>query len=81
MEDDELSSEHPSTSSVTSSGRLTLVVAPSDVFLGDESVTPTPGMESEMTGNDSEVSTPRLFESHFFDNMTLVNEGKVCVCG
>lgn len=53
-----------------------MIVAPPDIFSGDESVTPTPGMETESTGNESESSTPKLFDSHFVDAMSL--EGKVC---
>ena len=61
-----------------------MIVAPPDIFSGDESVTPTPGMEAESTGYESESSTPKLFDSHFVDAMSL--EGKVmihiflCIC-
>ncbi len=57
---------------------LLMVMAPSDIFSGDESITPTPGLEGELTGGDSQVSTPRLSDSHFAEAMAAATEGKVC---
>jgi len=65
---------HPSGTSFGSEG-LTMIVAPPDIFSGDESVTPTPGMDND---SDSQVSTPRIADSHFADAMALATEGKVC---
>lgn len=81
-DEDELTSDLHSTISIGSMGssreRLTLIVAPPDVFSGDESLTPTPGMEAELLENDSQVSTPRvLYEPHFTEAMTAAAEGKV----
>ncbi len=54
-----------------------MLVVPPDIFSGDESVTPTPGPEGELTGDDSQVSTPRLSDSHFAEAMAAATEGKV----
>ncbi len=56
-----------------------MIVAPPDIFSGDESVTPTPGMNADHTGYDSQVSTPRASELHFADAMVTATEGKVII--
>ncbi len=78
-DDDDLASDLPSAVSESSMDRgLLFIVPPPDIFSGDESVTPTPGMEGDMTDADSQVSTPRLCDPHFTEAMAVATEGKVC---
>lgn len=46
-----------------------MVVPPPDSFLGDESSTPTPGMDNDYVGVDSGKSTPRYVDSPSVDTM------------
>ena len=63
----------PSATSLNSVGRtedgLTMIVQPPDTFLGDESATPTPGMDNDYIGVDSGKSTPRYVDSPSVDSM------------
>ena len=75
MKDADLLDDLPAARSLTSldepsSGdeALTVVVAPPDSFLGDDSSTPTPMLDSELL--DSGNSTPRLLESPSTDSLT-----------
>ncbi len=78
-DDDDLASDLPSAVSESSMDRgMLFIVPPPDIFSGDESVTPTPGMEGDMTDGDSQVSTPRLCDPHFTEAMAVATEGKVC---